>query len=168
MSKSRLMPVTDYLRETGSIVNKENLLAIRNCYREVLKLSSDADLPDDPKEDAIIEVGRRLNVRVDTDEARSCLKDCVSFNNIDDAALIVSGRLAGEEKPIEPSVLPKIEVSTTVRSNPSVSLNKTRNAISLTIINCRLIVKKPTIEVEQFIHSFLLQDLKTMRQQITT
>jgi hypothetical protein len=165
MSKTQSNLVVDYLRLTDSTVDKEHLKAIRNHYRQVLQLPTDVVLPEDPDEDAITKVARLLNLQFDTEEARDCLRECVRYEDIDDTITAVSAKLDGEVKSIDiPPPLPIQLPSRITKDLPHI----TENSTIITNINCSLNVKMATTEVEEFIHSFLLQDAKALCQQTTT
>jgi len=172
MSSTKLISVLDYLRATDLTVDEELLITIRNCYRQVLKLKADVAIPEDPDEKAIAEVARQLNLAIDTDKSRECLIECVKYENIDDTKAVVSGILA-EVKPLDeiifdigtrPHVPPTRLTSNVMQDSPHV----TQHSASITDIDCLLNLKKRTDEVDQFIHSFLLQDTKALYQQVTT
>lgn len=165
MSHTKLISVRDYLRLANSTVHEEHLRTIRDLYRKVLQLSDDDPLPKYPDDRAIIEIARQCNLRIDLDEAKECLRDCVRYGDINDAIPVISGKLAGEEKSME-SKLEQVVLRTSP-SNP-LAPRVTQDATLVTDIDCLLNIKMQTIEVEQFIHSFLLQDIKVSHQQVTT
>jgi hypothetical protein len=165
MSGTQSNSVIDYLRSTDSNVHEEHLNNIRDHYRQVLRLSVDVVLPEDPDEDAITAVAGKLNLRIDTGEARDYLRRCVKHKKICDAITDVSGELAGEEKPIDFSSTDPTQLPS--RGTKDVR-HITQDPTLVTDITCSLNVKMATTEVDEFIHSFLLQDAKVLRQQITT
>jgi hypothetical protein len=165
MSGTQSNSVIDYLRSTDSNVHEEHLNNIRDHYRQVLRLSVDVVLPEDPDEDAITAVAGKLNLRIDTGEARDYLRECVKYKDIYDAIVVVSAKLAGELTPIDfSSPLPSQSPSRITKDLPHTIADLTL----VTDITCSLNVKMATTEVDEFIHSFLLQDAKVLRQQITT
>ncbi len=169
MAERQFQSVIDYLRLTGSTVHEEHLTTIRDRYRQVLQLAADVPLPDEFKEDKIAEVARQLNLQIDTDEARDYLQDCVIFADINDARNMISIRLAGEVQPMAEIIFKPIDPPT--RPTPTMKPNRSSvlpNFTTLTEIDCLLNIKMQAPEVDQFIHTFLLQDAKLLHQPITT
>lgn len=156
-----MQSIVDYLRAAESNSNKKHVEEIRDRYRQVLQLVPDADLPENVNEGAIEQVAQQLNLRMDTDEARDYLRQCVSYGDIEDAVAIIFQKLAGEEAPMvvpEPLVLPE---STRMKQNFSPTTTM------ITEIDCLLIVKMVTKEVDQFIERFLLQDAQVALKTLT-
>jgi hypothetical protein len=65
MTDTELIPIVDHLR-VNLTLHEPHLKMIRDLYRQVLHVSDDLAMPDDPDENAITEVARQLNLRVDT------------------------------------------------------------------------------------------------------
>jgi hypothetical protein len=172
MTGTQAKSVVDYLRLKDSKVHEEHLTTVRDHYRQALKLSNDDALPEDTNEEVITEVARQLNLRIDTDEARDYLRDCVRYEAINDAITVVSMKLLGEEKPIDEHIFQAVTaLPPLTRFTPPViqdSPRATQSSIVIADIDCLLKVKMQTTEVDQFIHTFLLQDTKLLPQQITT
>ncbi|CAF1669041.1 unnamed protein product [Rotaria magnacalcarata] len=167
MNNTELISVLDYLRLSNSKVHEEHLIKVRDCYRKVLQLSTDDLLPEDPNEEAIGKVVRHLGLSVNTDESLEYLEECIRYQDINDAIVMVKTKLEGEVKqwpdPIH-VVVPTTSLPHRARSTPQCA----QEPIAIADIDCLLTFKILTDEVRQFIHSFLLQDLKTLYKQTTT
>ena len=173
MSENQAILVADYLRRAGLNVDETRVKEIRDRYRQVLQLTHDADLPENVNEEAMQQVAQQLNLRIEMDDARDYLRECISYGDIQDAVAVLFGKLAGEEIPIdepEPSLI-VIPAFTPPLSRVKQDLpppTTTHNAIMITEIDCLVTVKMPTSEVDQFIERFLLQDGKAVLQSLTT
>ncbi|CAF2983559.1 unnamed protein product [Rotaria sp. Silwood2] len=181
MNDIRLISVVDYLRLSKSNVHEEHLTKIRDIYRSVLHLSADTPVPQNPNEEAIKEVARQLGLSTDTDEDREYLDECVRYQDISDSITVVITKLAGDVKPIDdfifepvhppassslPSLLPP-------QARPTPYLGQyaphvAQEPIAITDIDCLLTFKILNDEIQQFIHSFLLQDIKLLHRRTIT
>ena len=171
MSENQPKSVVDYLRLPDSTPDEEHVKEIRDRYRQVLQLPANAAPPEDLNEEAIVQVARQLNLQAETDETRDYLRECVKYEDIQDAVAVVHGKLVGEVEPINESILSPTTSCPPPRSQPRVTQDPpsiAQDLISVADIDCLLTVKIGSTEVHQFLHSFLLQDAKALRQPVTT
>lgn len=165
MSNTGLTSVVDYLRLPNSSVHKEHLTMIRDCYQRTLHLSDDIPLPEDPNDEAIREVARQLDLSIDTEESVEYLGECVRYQDINDAITVVEAKLVGEIKPIDDIIFqPACPLPPSNGLRPHVE----QESVVINDINCLLSFKILNDEVQQFIDSFLLHDIKALQKQATT
>ena len=151
MADTAVTPVVDYLRMDGE-VDEDHLVMVRHRYRQVLRLSDDLPMPDDPDETALGDVALQLNLRLTTDEDRNYLQKCVKYTDINDSRLDVLSEWIGEVKPIPElkTFNPSVHARSTAPNRPT-----TRCATPLADIDCTINIKMQTPELQEFIHSFL-------------
>lgn len=173
MNENQAKSVVNYLRRADSNVDETHVKEIHHRYRRVLELAVDAVLPEDVNEEALTQVAQQLNLRIDTTDAKDYLRECVKYADLQDAVAVVFGKLAGEEVPMD---LPEPSVIVVRSSTPSVSrvtqhlphTTNTDHVIPVTDVDCLLTVKMATTEVDRFIETFLLQDVKALCQPVAT
>jgi len=173
MAHNQLISIVDYLR-LGSTVHEEHLNTIRDMYKQLIsqRSTTDIDEQDHPSEIILTEITRRLNIRNDTDETQDYLRECVRYEDINLAKIIIKGKLDGNVEPADEAILEIQDVSyPTTRSPPllsSRSVDVTENETILDKINCVLNIKMSIPEVQTFIHSFLLQKVNKPETFIAT
>jgi hypothetical protein len=173
MANNQLLSIVDYLR-LGSTVHEEHLNTIRDMYKQLIsqRSTTDIDEQDDPSEIILTEITRGLNIRNDAGETQAYLSECVRYEDINVAKLIIEGKLLGNVEPLEDAILEIQDGSCPTASSPpllsSRSVDVTENETILAKINCVLNIKITIPEVQTFIHSFLLQKVNKPETFIAT
>ncbi|CAF1390520.1 unnamed protein product [Adineta steineri] len=138
-------------------MNDENVATFRDCYQKLSKVSKFDDHEID--ETALYNTAKELGIKIDSDNDRVLLKNCVRYDDIEQTLECMDILIQGPVQPLSSS-LPVVQPPLS-SDNVSISLSEPfqeeKPPTNLMEIKCIVIVKYRGKYVDDFIQKFLLK-----------
>ena len=148
--------IYDYFK-AGISVNEENVATFRVLYQDLSKINKfDGH---DVNEIILDNTAEQLRIQIDSDIDRAILRACICHDDLEQVLNCLDLLLQNQQEPLS-SNIPMTQTSSSPDDASKISsegLQDEQVPIKLEEIECKMIVKNRTKEVDIFIQTFLLQ-----------
>lgn len=144
----------DYFK-TDFSVNEENVQRFREHYRRLSKVEHFHE--DNMNEQAILSAAEQLGIQTRSETQLNILRDCVRYEDIQQAFLCVEMQVQGPVQPLSTHSFTSPSSSTSTSTWTSTDNSP---PVELTEVESILFVKRAHNAVKGFVKEFLLQQVK--------
>jgi hypothetical protein len=158
---ARVLTITpDVYFKSGITLNENNIINFRDLYRTLSKIDQFDGHEID--ETSLLNAAQQLGIQADSDEYRGLLQECIQYEELETTFNNVDIRIQGPLEQLSFS-LPPSTGSSAPRSKSEFATERAKEdkvPTILTEIECVITIKHRGKDVNDFLHTYLLQIVK--------
>ncbi|CAF4550433.1 unnamed protein product [Rotaria sp. Silwood2] len=151
MTTHNLTITPDRYFKPGISLNEANIKTFRDLYRRLSKVNKfDGH---DVDKTSLLKAAQQLGIQADLDDHQEILQECVKYEDDEQTFLCVDIRIQGSVQQLSLGLH-------SIRPSASESSKEDKVPTILTEVKCVLIIKRQGKDMNDFLHTFLLQIVK--------
>lgn len=146
--------------KVGFSVNEANVQTFREHYRRLANVEVFHE--DNMNEEALLNAAQQLGIQTGSEIYQNILRDCVRYEDIEQALLCVDMQVQGPVQPLS-TISPTPPLAAAPEGRLSSSTDNSP-PVELTMVESILFLKRSNNVVKQFVEEFFLQKVKKDRR----